>query len=62
MSQRLPLRRAVWGALTVFVGAMLALTGYTLAQLHRNAIESGLALSESKTRNFEGLYDVSSGT
>lgn len=53
MSQRLPLRRAVWGALTVFVGAMLALTGYTLAQLHRNAIESGLALSESKTRNFE---------
>lgn len=53
MNQRLPLRLAVWGALTVFVGAMLALTGYALAQLHQNAITTGLDVAASKSRNFE---------
>jgi PAS domain S-box-containing protein len=53
MNQRLPLRRTVLGALAVFVGAMLTLTVYTLAQLHQNAIDTGFALAEAKSRNFE---------
>jgi PAS domain S-box-containing protein len=49
----LSLRKGVLGALALFICAMLALTGYTLLNLHQKAISGGLTIAEEKTRSVE---------
>ncbi len=53
MNSGLSLRRAVIGALVLFVSAMLALTGFTLTHLRQNAIAAGLEIAAAKSRSFE---------
>jgi len=53
MKSGMSLRRAVFGALTLFVGTMLALTGYTLWHLRQHALNVGSEVAIAKSRSFE---------
>jgi len=53
MATGLSLRRAVFGALALFVVAMLALTGFTLLHLRQNAVKAGLDIAAARSRAFE---------
>ena len=53
------LRNAIFGALALFVGALLALTTYTIFNLHTKAVNQGLDVAELHTRSYEDFLTQS---